>query len=323
MSLNQKTKNILSVFFRVVLSVALLFYLYKKIDVEKTWEIVKTADLGYILYAGFIFLVINLILLGRWLIMIKAFDIKVPLITVVRYFSIGMFGNLFLPSTIGGDFVKTIGLCMYCKEKAKVVASVLLDRLSGFGGMVVVATISFASSHRLIDDWSIFITIVMMAVASLTIVTILFNEKIYSFCCRIFGGFPKIKDSFMQLHYDIALLKGNRAPLYRVVGISCVVQLLAAGLSYYLGKALHQDIALIYFVIFAPLICVAASMPSIGGLGVREAGTAYLFAKVGVASGVAVSISLMTFVFMVAIGLLGGLFFILTKSLEPVRSQPT
>ncbi len=321
MNLNQKTKDILSFFLRVGLSAALLFYLYKKIDVTKTWEIVKTADLGYILYAGFIFFVINLILLGRWLMMIKAFDIKVPLITVVRYFCIGVFGNLFLPSSIGGDFIKTIGLCMYCKEKAKVVASVLLDRLSGFGGMVVVATISFASANKLISDSSVLITIVMMAVVSSLMVTILFNEKIYSFCCQIFSRFPKIKASVMQMHYDIALLKGNRAVLYRMVGISCVAQLMAAVLSYYLGKALHQDIDLIYFIIFTPIICVAASMPSIGGLGVREAGAAYLLAKVGVSSGIAVSISLMTFVFMVIFGLIGGIVFVTTKSFEPVRSK--
>ena len=62
-----------------------------------------------------------------------------------------------------------------------------------------------------------------------------------------------------------------------------------------------------------PLICVASSVPSIGGLGVREAGTAFLLAKVGVDSGVAVSISLINFLFMVLVGLLGALIYWLTK----------
>ena len=312
-------KNILSFLARFGLSAALLFWLFKKIDVAKMWELLKAADSRYILFAAVIFILINLIILGRWLVIIRAFRLNVPVFAVMRYYFIGLFGNLFLPSSIGGDIIKTLGLCRYTPEKAKVVASVLLDRLSGFGGIVVVATISFAFAYRLINDVSVLVAICAMAVVSFLIVIVLFNEKIYSFCCGIFGYFPKIKKSFMSLHYDVALLKGNRGPLYQMVGISCVIQLLAAILSFYFAKALHQDIALVYFVIFMPLISVASSMPSIGGLGVREAGAVYFFSKIGVASGVAVSIGLMTFVFMVAIGLLGGLIYFVTSASEKTK----
>ena len=101
--------------------------------------------------------------------------------------------------------------------------------------------------------------------------------------------------------------------MYKAVGLSCVAQILAAITFFFLGKALHQDIALIYLIIFMPLICVATSIPSIGGLGVREASVAYLFGKIGIDSGIAVSVSLMNFLFMVIAGLMGGLFYAVTR----------
>ncbi|MBI4310075.1 MAG: hypothetical protein HY591_07080, partial [Candidatus Omnitrophica bacterium] len=66
------------------------------------------------------------------------------------------------------------------------------------------------------------------------------------------------------------------------------------------------------------------SLPSIGGLGVREFGWVYLLSKVGVPQGVALGLSLINFVFMVLVGLLGGLFYVLTLSLGRVQHhQPS
>jgi uncharacterized membrane protein YbhN (UPF0104 family) len=108
--------------------------------------------------------------------------------------------------------------------------------------------------------------------------------------------------------------------------------LLLAYVYFIVAKALHQDINFLYFLIFSPLICVATALPSIGGLGVREMGWAYLLGKVGVAQGVAVSISLINFLFMVIVGLIGGAMYVLTffdRRVQPhqaksgVRQQET
>ena len=317
--MNDKLKNFLSLLLRFGLSAALLFYLYKKIDFEKALGVLKTASVVDLFFAGLVFIVINIILLVRWYVYVKALELNAPFVSVVRYFFIGLFGNLFLPSAIGGDFIKIVGLCMYSTQKAKVVASVILDRLSGFAGMVTVAIAAYVCGYRLMSSLSLGLPILIMAIVSVTITVILFNEKIYSFCCIVFSFLPKIKHSLMSLHYDIALLKDRKSALYKAVGISCAAQVLAALAYYFVGKALHQDIALFYLILFMPLICVAAAMPSIGGLGVREAGVAYLLAKIGVDSGVAVSISLINFLFMVAAGLIGGLIYLATKSSAAVK----
>ena len=118
----------------------------------------------------------------------------------------------------------------------------------------------------------------------------------------------------MNVHYDLALIKGKKLAALGAIGVSCMGQILLSVTFYLIARSLHQDVPVLYFMVFVPIICVAASLPSIGGLGVREAGAAYFLAKVGVESGVAVSISLISFLFMVLVGLIGGIFYTVTKS---------
>ena len=314
--MNEKIKSVLGNFSRFGLSGVLLWWLYTKIDVEQTVKVLKSADLKFIFYALIFFFVINLILIVRWFVFIKALDLQAPFWVAVRYYLAGLFGNLFLPSAIGGDVIKILGICRTSSQKPKVVASVILDRLSGFAGMVVVATVSFILGFRLIQDLSVFILIVGMAVTSTGIAMVLLNETAYSFCCQIFGRFPKFKDSLMRMHYDIALVKGRQGSIVQAVLLSAFSQLTLAVTFFLVSKALHQNVSLFYFIIFIPLICVVATVPSIGGLGVREAGAAYFFGKVGVASGIAVSISLINFLFMVLVGLLGGFLYLVIQPPE-------
>ena len=323
MKLSEPSKKFLSVFLRVGLSLLLLWYLFRKMDTASMTALLKKADFHYLYWAAVIFLLIHLVLFLRWWILIKGLDLKVPLRGVIDYFFIGLFFNLFLPSSTGGDVIKILGICKFTQHKARVVASVVLDRLCGFIGIVIVAFFAFLFGYRFIQDLSLLVSIFVLALISTIIMVTLFNERLYSFCCRIFNRVPKIKNSLMDLHYDIVLLKDNPGAIVGAVLLSCLTQIILA-LTYFLfAKTLQQNIPIIYFFIFTPIICVVSSLPSIGGLGVRDAGAAHLFAKVGVASQVAVSITLMSFIFMVAVGLIGGVIYVAQLSPRRIQHYPS
>lgn len=314
MCLSKNAKNIFSFLGRIGLSIGLLWFIFSKIDVQGTKEILKSADLTYIWIAAVIFVVTNFILLLRWFVFIKALNLSVKAKAVVANYFYGLFGNLFLPTAIGGDLIKIIGLCKDSDQRPRVVASVLIDRLSGFASIAIVSVIAFIGGHRLIGDNSLIIPIALMGTGTLTVAAILFNERIYSFGCRIFDRLPRFKHALITMHYDIALLKQSHKYKEGIKGVllSCLSQVVFASTYYFTAKALHQEIALIYFLIFVPMICVASAFPSIGGLGVREAGAVYLFEKIGIGSGIAVSLSLINFLFMVMVGLVGGVIYVYT-----------
>ncbi|HOW35698.1 MAG TPA: lysylphosphatidylglycerol synthase transmembrane domain-containing protein [Candidatus Omnitrophota bacterium] len=310
MALNEKLKNVLSLLLRIGLSVLLLAYLFSKIDTSKMLDAVKNADLRYFFAAMFIFIAINFLLLFRWTVFIRALGLTVPFKSIANCFFIGLFFNLFLPSSTGGDIVKTIGLFRDTPEKAKVVASVVVDRLSGFASIVLVALVSFAFGYRILNDNSLLVSIAVLALFCFAVILVLFNEKLFSFVFGMFNRFPKIKEKLMSLHYSVALLKGKPQALLKAVALSCLSQTILAFIFSLLAKSFHQDIPVLYFLIFVPILCVISSLPSIGGLGVRDAGGVYLFAKIGVESSLAVSITLISFLFMVIVGLLGGIVYI-------------
>ena len=237
-----------------------------------------------------------------------------PVWDVVRYFFIGLFGNLFLPTAIGGDIIKILGLCKGSAQKTRVVASVLLDRLSGFAGIVLLAIVSYMFGFQLINDSSLAISVLILGGVSLGIAGVLFNERLYAFGCQVFNMIPKIKSALMQIHYDIALLKGQKRQGFKAIGIAIFGQIAFSFTFFLVAKALHQDLSIYYFIVFVPLICVISIVPSIGGLGVREAGAVFLFTKVGMEGEVALSMSLLVFLYMVIVGLIGGAIYVFSVS---------
>ncbi|MEK7083874.1 MAG: lysylphosphatidylglycerol synthase transmembrane domain-containing protein [Patescibacteria group bacterium] len=316
-------KNVFSFLLRLALSFGLLAWIFSKIDIQHTWSVIRSADLGYMLWAGVVFFFINILILLRWDILVRALKLDMPFWTIAKWFFIGLFCNLFLPTSVGGDVVKTIGLSRQAKQKPKVFASVVLDRLCGFAGIVIVAAVMFVVGYRQIPDRAVGLSIVAMTLFSLTITAVLFSHRIYSFCCRLFDRWPKFKKSIMDVHYDIVLMKGKVGHGILAIAMSCVAQIVSAYVFFVIAKALHQDVDFFYFMIFSPLVCVATALPSIGGLGVREMGWVYLLSKVGVAQGVAVGISLINFLFMVLVGLIGGVMYVVTFFDRRVQSHQT
>jgi len=318
MPLSSKAKQFFSTFFRFALSGLLLWYLYTRMDIPKMLDIFRTARVSLLVSAFLIFLVCNIVLLIRWTLIVRALNLNdVPFKVITRYFFIGLFGNLFLPSAIGGDVIKAIGLCRYSPERSKAVASILLYRLLGFAGIVLLAALALIFAYHLINEPSIIGAVILMAAVSFLIALVLMVEKVYAFGCRIFERLPKVKESLMALHYDAVLIKGRPDAAAKAVGISLLSQIVLAVAFYVNARALGQEYSFLYFLLFIPLICVAASFPSIGGLGVREAGSAFLFTKIGMSVEVAVSISFLSYIFMVLVGLMGGVIYMMSGAPLP------
>lgn len=321
--MKQKAKELVSFLLRFGLSGALLIYLFQKADVSKTWEVVKSADIFYLIMALVCTFLIFGIILFRWLIIMWQMQAKVATGNVVRWFFIGNFFNLFLPTSSGGDVVKTIGLCKDTTDRAKIVASVLLDRVFGFIAIILVAFVSYFEARKVAQDRFLLIAIVIMFGLAWGGLLFLLNEKLYTWACGIFNRFPAAKEKLLKLHHAIALIRGRFRFMATIILMSCCAQIVL-GLTYFLtAKALHQDVDLIYCITFAPLICVAAALPSIGGLGFRDFGSVFLFTKVGMTTAAAMSLSLISFSYVVIVGLVGAVVYVCSLSSRRIQRDPS
>ncbi len=310
--LSSRAKQTIGIFFRVALSAVLLIYIFNKIDVGQTWAILKEADLSFLYLAFFVSVGIYLFSLVRWYVIIQALGLSLSFKNVARYFGIGIFSNLFLPTSTGGDFVKTIGLFQYTPDKAKVVASVLLDRIFGLIAIIGLAFIALIIGYSMINDPSLLWAVVVLGFLLVIGILFLYHEGAYSWACRLFNRLPRVKEELMKLHYALALIKRQYRVYAIMLMVSLVMQILLAVSFYFTARGFHQEVTLLSCLIFTPLICIAGTFPSMGGLGVRDISAVFLFAKVGVQAGTAASMSLLNFLFIVIIGCAGALCYVFT-----------
>lgn len=284
------------------------------VDYQHMWQAIKGSDMRYMSAAGIIFFLINFLIIWRWRVLMKAVGLRPKRMTIIRWFFIGLFWNLAPISTAGSDVIKGLGLAHETGHKPKVFASIVLDRLSGFAGIVILAAAAFFFGHRIIANKLVITAIAMMSIVSLSVVIVLFSHRIYSFACRAFTAWPRVKENLMRLHYDIVLLKGKQNKGWQAILISIFAQIVLAIEFYLTAKGMHQNIALVYFIIFSPIVCVVTSLPSIGGLGFREIGWVSLLALVGVSKEMAGGLSLINSAFTIMVGLLGGLLYVASLS---------
>ncbi len=321
--MTEKVKNVLSFIGRLGLSAGLLAWIFSFIKWDEIMGVIKTADRGFLWLAGFVFLVINFLVLVRWYVFMRVLKLDVSAGLVFRYFFTGLFCNLFLPTSIGGDLVKAIGLSRGVGQKPKVFASVVLDRLSGFAGLVIVAAIAYVLGSRLIDAPSVIIPIVVLTALSLVVGGMLFNENVYRFFGGLVARFPRVQKGIMEMHEDVMLMKGKKRSGWGCVALSCFVQVLGAYMAYLIALALHQDVHFLPFLVFAPIVSAVTFLPSIGGLGVREVGWVYFLGKIGMAQGIAVGLSLISFFYVIVLGLIGGIVYVTTAPARRVQYSET
>ena len=321
--MTEKVKDFLFFLGRLILSVALLAWLFNQVNWKDIISAIKQADALPLWGAFFITVLIQFVVLLRWIVFMKALNLEAPFGKVCRYYFIGLFCNLFLPSSIGGDVIKAVGLSRRVGQKPKVFASVVLDRLSGFAGLVVVALGAYFIGSTIIDAPSVLVPITILTALSLVIGGVLFSRRIYALGCKVFIKIPKLHRALMDMHADVMLMTGRKRTGFGCIGLSCIIQALGAYLYYLIGMALHIKANFLQFLIFQPIVSAVSFLPSIGGLGVREVGWVYCLGKVGVDKGLAAGLSLISFFFVIIIGLIGGIVYVATFSGRRVQCDPS
>lgn len=316
-------KQILLITFRIAISVALLIFLFKQVNERVMFDTVKSADKTLLVLAFISYFVIYLLCLYRWQMLLKAVSVNLPFKRVIISFSSGIFFNLFLPSSIGGDFMRSVDLAVFTKKPREVIAAVLLDRLSGYVGLVLLTLAAVFFGWSLIRDPSVAISVSILIALLIAMLLILFNRFVYSKINKFLHSpsAGRIREAITNLHREIHYFRDNKKVMLNNVILSIVIQSITPLAFYMIALAIGIKLKLVYFFIFLPIIGAITLLPiSIGGLGLRDAMTVFFFAKVGVVKDLAFAMSLLSFMFIVIYGSIGGIIYVL--ALHYRRIQP-
>ncbi|MBD8488546.1 flippase-like domain-containing protein [Echinicola sp. CAU 1574] len=132
--MNKKTIKLL---LKVLLTGVAVYLVFRKIDVQETWQVIKRSNLLYLFLASLFFVASKAISSFRLNCYFRDLGLKLSELQNLKLYWIGMFYNLFLPGGIGGDGYKVYLLNKQFKTNVKqLLAAVLLDRVSGLVALV-------------------------------------------------------------------------------------------------------------------------------------------------------------------------------------------
>jgi len=324
-----KFKKVLSLLLRITISAVLLIFLFRfnKIDFKALMDDIKSADRLFLSLGFAIALLVHILGFLRWQMLLKVAEIRVPLKKLISSFCGGIFFSVFLPSTIGGDLVKTADLVSHTQKAKQVIATVFLDRLSGYMGLVLVVLPAVLLGGSFINDKIVYFSVAVIVGLLVIILLLLFNSFIYNKIARFLSvpGAGKIRDAIKDMHREIHIFRNHKRIIIVNLALSFLIQLLFPVGAYFAGLSLGIKINPIYFLIFLPIISAITLLPiAIGGLGLREGLFVVYFAKAGVIKQLALAMSLLSFSFVVFSGAIGGVIYVLTVHHRRIQhNQPS
>lgn len=223
----------------------------------------------------------------------------------------GLFFNLFLPSSIGGDIVRTADLSLHTKDSSSIFATVFLDRIFGFLGLVLIAFLGFLFCHLsgLKYDFRLFLSMIVFTIILICIFLMLFSKRVFDLVNKIMF-FKIFKKYFREFHNCCYSFRFQRITLIKTTFLSVLIQGLHSVIFYFVGMSLGIKLNIIYYFIFIPVINTITILPiSIGGLGLRDNAAVVLFSALGVAPDKIAAMTLINFAFLFFVGTIGGIVY--------------
>lgn len=306
MSTGQKRRATLVV--KALVTVGLFVILARSIDVRRTAEFLGATSLLLFLAAGAVMAFQAILAIVRWRLVMLHQGMRIPFGTLARYFWLGLFFNQILPSSVGGDAARAYCLVRDGCGIGNASVAVLLDRMCGMVGLVLLVLLGLPLSYQYIGDgttrWGV---LLVTAGAAGAIMLVLFLD-------RLTGGFRKwrIARGLTALSRDARGLFFTAGPRVRLVTLSIGVHLISVGAMAVLAVAAKFDVHWLAFVLVVPLASLLMTVPvSVAGWGVREGVMIIGLGYAGMGPEQAVALSILYGLVLLLTALPGGLVWLL------------
>lgn len=275
----KRTRDRLLNILKVALSLGVLVLFLRQVDVVQVVQLLQEMHWLPFLVALALFLSGSFVRAYRWGVLVWALGGQVGWWRLVQLYLVGTFFNQFLPTGMGGDAVKMYELSRTDRKAAAAISSVLVDRFLGLLILFAMALMALVFSYQLVP---LQIRVLIAAVFIATLLgggVLLQRTWLEAWGQRL--GLSRLLNRIKIMHelYDSLHEYGPQA-LGKAILASLAWNLILVLGYYLLARAVGINLAVWYFFLFVPIISVLLMIPSVGGLGVREGATMFLFSQV-------------------------------------------
>ena len=313
-------KKTLLTLLQVAVTVGLLWWVFH--DPEKRAQMagaLRQANWTWLWIGVAVFFGCTILATVRWKVLLNVQGISMGWVRTWQLFMIGMFFNLFMLGSTGGDVVKMFLTMREARDnKAAALLSVFMDRVIGMMALILISLGFLYFRYDVLSHSpasSALLTTLLWLLAAAVVVTV--------------GMF--VGSAFGWVHYlpQWTPLRG------RIVEVSAACHIYAKGwrqtiwaflvsfplfamffITFYCAaRAFTDQLGLVDIFSVLPIVAVITAIPiSVSGIGLRESLFVSLLAPFGVAPAIATLISVTGFLINTAGSLAGGLVFLFYRS---------
>jgi uncharacterized membrane protein YbhN (UPF0104 family) len=272
--------------FGSVASLLLLLYLLSQQGWDEILIAIRSIPTATLVVVLVLLVISRLAVSARWYSLLRTTDPSIPFTEAVRLTLAGLFAANFLPTTIGGDVVRAAGVVRISHDRVASVSSIVVDRLIGMLGMVMVLPIGIG----LLGGWMQGVSVQAGLAAPLLSVGVAGPAAPTGWRARV----VRLRRVVQRLIETWRGWLRQPGALATALGFTWVNMLCIFGEVWLLLRAMGDSLpmttigglwSLSYFVTLVPI--------SINGLGLRELSLTYIFTELGgVSMGSALTVAL-------------------------------
>jgi uncharacterized membrane protein YbhN (UPF0104 family) len=280
---------------RLLVSVALLGWLAWRSDWAQVGGAFGSLRLEYWLAGVVLYGLTQVVSAFRWQMLAQPLGFDQPLRDYTAFYFLGMYFNLFLPTSVGGDVVRAWYLDGGSGRRLAAFLSVVIDRLSGLLILLALACGAVSLCPIAVRTW---IVGSVWGTAGCALLALLAVPLLAQWTHRF--------DRVRRLVEGVRQYLRRPALLMLATALSLAVQAANVVLVWLVGKAIAAPIPASYYWIVVPMVTLLTMLPvSLNGMGIREGGMVLFLAPLGVSEGTAVSLAFLWFSVFTATSLVG------------------
>jgi uncharacterized membrane protein YbhN (UPF0104 family) len=246
----------------------------------------------------------------RWQMLARPFGFERTVGQLLSYYFIGMYFNLLLPTSVGGDVVRAWYLEGGSRQRLAAFVSVLLDRCSGLVVLLVFGCFGVLMAPPGLPTW---IPMLVWATTTGAVLAIVVG-------CWLAQRGARLGTKLDRVRLALTVPRSPRVFAGATL-LSLGVQAGNIVLVWQVGQALGAQVPFGYYWVMVPMVTLLTMLPvSVNGMGVRENATVLFLAPLGVPETIAMPLALLWFAVFLAISLLGGLVYLLGRFDRPVAA---
>ena len=275
---------------KIIVSITIIWLLLNKVDLNRTVQLLLNAHKGYSIFAFGMLLLQTVVANFRWKNVLFHLNIIASFKEILQIIWIGLFFNQILPSSIGGDALRSYYLYKRGYTVGHSMLSVLIDRMIGLIALVMFVLATLLLTIDLVNEpiarWGIF----MIAISSIIAIILVLSIDRYTqnlLHWKIIRGLCAVARESRNMLFSVS-------PGIKLIALSLMIHTLTIIAIILLSIGIGLDLNWLGIIIIIPLTLLIMTAPvSIAGWGIREGVMVIGLGYLGVAPESALALSLL------------------------------